>query len=118
MKTLKSELQKQPALWIVGVILSLEHLLTVFFWLSERPLLLILSPSTPSVCWPLFSQCDAFKPGPELLQMLLGTYAVLAVISSALWALKKKPQWAAGLLWALLLFKLGFILLDYRLTGN
>lgn len=118
MKTLKSELQKQPALWIVGVILSLEHLLTVFFWLSERPLLLILSPSTPSVCWPLFSQCEAFKPGPELLQMLLGTYAVLAVISSALWALKKKPQWAAGLLWALLLFKLGFILLDYRLTGN
>lgn len=118
MKTLKSELTQQQTLWIVGVILSLEHLLTVFFWLGERPLLLILSPSTPSVCWPLYSQCEAFKPGPVLLQILLGTYAALAAISAILWAVKKKPLWAAGLLWILLVFKLWFILQDYRLTGN
>ncbi|MFV8258800.1 hypothetical protein ACNQKP_13415 [Bdellovibrio bacteriovorus] len=118
MKTLKSELLKQPALWAVGAILSFEHLLTVFFWLTERPLLLILSPSTPAVCWPLLSQCEAFKPGPLLLQILLGTYAALAVISLVLWPLKKKPAEAVGLLWVLLVFRLGFIILDYRLTGN
>ncbi|AFY02495.1 hypothetical protein [Bdellovibrio bacteriovorus] len=118
MKTLKSELLKQPALWMVGVILSLEHLLTVFFWLTERPLLLILSPSTPSVCWPLFSQCETFKPSPEILQILLATYAVLALASAALWGLKKKSQGAITLLWVLLFIKSAFILQDYRLTGN
>ncbi|WP_374027478.1 hypothetical protein ACES2J_13395 [Bdellovibrio bacteriovorus] len=118
MKSLRLELEKTPQLWLVGLILSLEHLLTFFFWLTERPILWILSRSTPSVCWPVFSQCEVFKPGPVTLQILLGLYAGLAVISGTLWALKKKPALAISLIWILLAMKIGFILQDYRLTGN
>ncbi|WII71536.1 hypothetical protein QJS83_13790 [Bdellovibrio sp. 22V] len=117
MNSLLQELKKFPQLFLVGAILCAEHLLTLFFWLSERPLHWILSPSTPSVCWPIFSACEKFKPSEQVLNILLSAYGLIAVIAIGCWAFKKF-RWGVVLLWALTLFKVAIILQDYRLTGN
>lgn len=117
MKSLMAELKKYPTLAWVGVILSLEHILTFAFWLTERPLRWILSENTPSICWPLFPACEAFKPSWGVLQGVLGVYLAVALISVTAWAFKKY-KFAIPALWLLLLIKNLIILQDYRLTGN
>nr|BFD60430.1 hypothetical protein CKG001_25370 [Bdellovibrio sp. CKG001] len=117
MKSLLQELQQHKSLAWIGVLLSLEHIFTFVFWLTERPVHLILSNSHPSVCWPALPFCEALKPSAEILSGLLGLYLILAVGSLACWGLQRF-KCAILLLWTLLFFKVGVILLDYRLTGN
>ncbi|WP_413944412.1 hypothetical protein [Bdellovibrio sp. HCB-162] len=117
MKNLITELKKYPALAGVGVLLSLEHILTFIFWMTEKPLHWILSPSTPSICWPLMDACEKLKPSSEILNGVLGFYLILALASVLFWALRKYRV-AIPLLWTLLVIKNIIILQDYRLTGN
>lgn len=117
MKKLILELQKYPTLRIIGTIFCLEHLLTILFWLTERPLHWILSPSNTSICWPFFSSCEVFKPSPLVLNILLILYGLLALSGIIAWW-RKKDRLAASILWTLILIKVGIISLDYRLTGN
>ncbi|WP_374079302.1 hypothetical protein [Bdellovibrio bacteriovorus] len=117
MNSLLAELKKYPSLFAVGILLSLEHVLTFIFWLTEKPLHWILSSSSPSVCWPLFDGCEIFKPSATILNIILGIYLVIAISSVVFWALRKYKV-AIPLLWTLLLIKNIIILQDYRLTGN
>lgn len=117
MKSLLKELQQHSSLALIGVLLSIEHIFTFAFWLTERPVHLLLSSSSPAVCWPLLPFCEALKPSSEILSAILGLYLILAIASVACWSVQRLK---AGilLLWLLLFFKVGVILLDYRLTGN
>ncbi|UOF02480.1 HTTM domain-containing protein [Bdellovibrio reynosensis] len=117
MKKLILEVQKHPALRIIGVIFCLEHLLTILFWLTERPLHWILSPSNAPICWPFFSSCELFKPSPGILNFILVLYGLFAIAGAIAWW-NKKVRLATSLLLILILFKISIIALDYRLTGN
>ncbi|UXR66020.1 HTTM domain-containing protein [Bdellovibrio bacteriovorus] len=117
MKSLLKELHAQSSLGLIGVILSVEHVFTFIFWLTERPIHLILSSSTPAVCWPLLSFCESLKPSSALLTFMMGLYLALAIGAILSWVLKRYKT-GIFLLWVLLLFKTTLILFDYRLTGN
>lgn len=117
MKSLLQELKTYPQLLFVGVILSFEHLITLFFWLTERPVQWVLSPSNPSVCWPLFSACADFKPSSVILGIILAVYGLIALAAMYFW-LRKNFRWGIIFLWLLVAIKCLIILQDYRLTGN
>ncbi|WP_291516322.1 hypothetical protein [Bdellovibrio sp. ArHS] len=117
MRSLLQELKTYPQLLFVGAILSFEHLLTLFFWLTERPVQWVLSPSNPSVCWPLYSYCADLKPSSLVLGIILTLYGVTAAAGTFFW-LRKNFRWGIITLWILIGIKCLIILQDYRLTGN
>lgn len=117
MSSLLAELKKYPALAYVGILLSLQHILTFILWSTEKPLSWILSPSTPAVCWPYFNSCESFRVDSLILEIILYSYLALAVISVLSWSLRFYKT-GIYLLWLLLALQLGIVAQDYRLAGD
>lgn len=117
MKTLLQELNKNEFLKWVGIIFCLEHLLTIFFWSTERPLHLILTNPTFRICWPHWESCQYLSWNNESVRALLILYLALALFSIILWIAKSYRAAILGTISTLAL-KNFIIVQDYRLGGN
>lgn len=117
MKTFLQELNKNEFLKWVGIIFCLEHLLTIFFWSTERPLHLILTNPIFRICWPHWESCQYLSWNNESVRALLILYLALALFSIILWIAKSYRAAILGTISTLAL-KNFIIVQDYRLGGN
>lgn len=117
MRSLLQELKNNEALKWVGIIFCLEHLLTVFFWSTERPLNLILTNPSFRICWPHWESCRSFSWNHGSVRALLILYSALALFSIILWVAKSYRAAILGTVSSLVL-KNFIIAQDYRLGGN
>ena len=110
---------------IFGVILSLEHLAIVFFWITIMPMAEVLQQSAnAAICWPHFELCHWTQPWVRghLFKILCG-YGFLACVSAFLfWRQSRKRSgsalWPRAVLLMLNFLKAVLILQDLRLGGN
>lgn len=117
MKSLLLELKKNESLKWIGIIFCLEHLLTVFFWSTERPLSLILTNPSFRICWPHWESCSSLAWNHGSVRALLILYLALALFSVILWITNSYRAAILGTLSTLIL-KNFIIAQDYRLGGN
>lgn len=106
------EIQDHKNLVWFGVVLSLTHLLTGYFWWTR------VHFDSSMICWGFFSQCQrVYGVFFGLEKLILGFYSGLAVVCAALFGFKKvKP--AYFVLVSLSVFKIIVHISDYRLMGN
>lgn len=117
MKGLLQELKKSESLKWIGIIFCLEHLLTVFFWSTERPLSLILTNPSFRICWPHWESCRNLTWNHGSVRALLILYLALALFSVILWIANSYRAAILGT-FSTLALKNFIIAQDYRLGGN
>ena len=102
-----------------GSLLSLIHIVTIFFWNSTVFIHHRILKNADALCWPDFPFCEFFKmQSPLAVQISLYIYGSLALWSCLLFLNKKTVSWGWWLLLAVSIIKFYYFLMDYRLMGN
>jgi len=115
-----SEIEKDQALQIYGILLGFLHVLAYVYWTVRVPVVKILDPSLGlAVCWPFFENCQEWRVlSPAGNQAILWIYLGLALISMTLFTMPKRISLAWWFLLGLNLFKAMILFQDYRLRLN
>lgn len=112
------EIERSPALLILGSLLSALHIINYFFW-SHSSSFMASIEGPPLLCWQFFSQCTDFKLIPG---SFASAFLVLYLIFAILGALVFMSRRFAGFAWFCLFFatllKTLFYVQDASLESN
>jgi len=114
------EIKNDHCLRTYGAILSFTHLLSCYFWVSDRSLLGVLTNSASAICWPIFSSCYLYRlPNAGSAMALISVYVALGAMATC--AFLAGTSWSKRAYWLfsiLTVFKFLIFLQDYRLRMN
>lgn len=113
------EIERDRALQLFGLALSLANVLTWVFWRFDFPLLQVLAPDSIPICWPFWENCHVARSMSQMIiaWVLLG-YLLVSLVAVLAFARKETVKIGYWILVALLFYRGFFLFQDYRLRLN